>query len=479
MQTKINLKPVLALFLLPGLLACGGHRVIAEQSPPPDLALRAEPEVRGTWMTTTNNTAIASPAKTQASMRRLRDIGLNTVYVEVWKNGYTQFPSQVLKQTLGVDCRPNLLPGHEAYPADQMKGQPRDLLEETLIAAHRNQLIYIGWFEYGFMAAYTETDNHLRRQYPQWMTTTREGKLVSDQNPFVWMNPLRPECQDFLLGIVLEAVDKYDLDGVQLDDRIAWPVTMGYDDYTKQVYAKEHNGAMPPEDPRDPQWVQWRAEKVTVFAERFYRKLKEKRPKLIVSISPAVYPWSLDNYACDWKTWNARGWMDEFVPQVYRLNYEAFAPTWREQVEVAGDRVGDLIAGLRVVGDGPNTTWPDTVKKINDVRAAKAGGHCHWYSVAVLETYPDQFEAFYNVKDNGQAPHPKLPTNWRPAPITPVDSSDQAWTFQINDAGRYRLIVLNGEVWRELKSVALDAGRIQIPRGEEDAMELLVDRREP
>ena len=64
-------------------------------------------EVRGTWLTTTGNDALATPEKTAASMRALRAIGLNTVYVEVWKNGYTQFPSEVLRKTIGVDRHPD------------------------------------------------------------------------------------------------------------------------------------------------------------------------------------------------------------------------------------------------------------------------------------------------------------------------------------------------------------------------------------
>ncbi len=459
--------------LFAGLLITAGCAV-AEQSE----GVTAPAEVRGTWMTTTNNEAINSPSNASAAMKRLRSIGLNTVYVEVWKNGYTQFPSDVLKRTIGVDRRPHLMPGHEKYPADEMNGKPRDLLEETLIAAHRNQLIYIGWFEYGFMAAFTETDNHLRRQYPQWMTKTKDGELISDQNPFVWMNPLRPGCQDFLMGIVLEAVDKYDLDGVQLDDRIAWPVTMGYDDYTKAVYAKEHNGAEPPADPRDPAWIKWRADKVTLFAERFYKELKEKRPDLLVSISPAVYPWSLENYACDWKTWNDRGWMDEYVPQAYRMDYAAFKPTWEQQVQTAGDRVDDLIAGLRIVGSGPDTTWDDTVKKIEQVRASNAGGHCHWYSVAVLDRYPDQFESFYNIKANGHAPHPKLPKDWRPPPVVAERQGETSnWAFSLDRAGRYRLIGRTGTVWRELSSEAYKAGTHTVEVAGVDAVELLIDRR--
>ena len=37
------------------------------------------PEVRGTWLTTTANDALATPQRTAQTMRRLREIGLNTV----------------------------------------------------------------------------------------------------------------------------------------------------------------------------------------------------------------------------------------------------------------------------------------------------------------------------------------------------------------------------------------------------------------
>ena len=77
-----------------------------------------EPEVRGTWLTTTANEAIANPLMTAISMRRLREIGINTVYVEAWKNGETQFPSSVLSRTLGAAVT--------SIP-------PRDLVQETLI----------------------------------------------------------------------------------------------------------------------------------------------------------------------------------------------------------------------------------------------------------------------------------------------------------------------------------------------------------
>ncbi len=432
----------------------------------------APPEVRGTWMTTTANDAIATPDKTAESMKQLRDIGLNTVYVETWKNGYTQYPSQTLERTIGLDRRPNLMPDQTGM------SQPRDLLEETLIQAHRNGLIYIAWFEYGFMAAFKDTHNHLRQQYPQWMTTTIDGELVSGQNPFVWMNPLRPETRAFLLDLVLEAVDNYDLDGVQLDDRIAWPVTMGYDPYTVEAYKAEHNGQAPPKDPRDPAWVRWRADKVTEFAHTFYTELKKRRPNLIVSISPAVYPWSLEHYACDWPAWNRKGWMDEFVPQVYRSDFKAFKPTWEQQVQAIGSDREKLLAGIRIVGTGPDTTWEDMVEKMDLVRQSRVGGHVHWFSRGVLEVYPQQLTAYYDVARNGAAPHPHLPRGWRPSPIVADRESGDVWRARVTQPGQYRVIAKRNGVWTVEELIAAEAGDITVKASDADAVELLVDRRD-
>ena len=92
----------------------------------------AQAEVRGTWVTTTANEAISTPAHTAASMKKLREIGLNTVYVECWKNGYTEFPSEVMRKATGVPLKVSNSPSGSIQ---------RDLLDETLNAAHRNGLI--------------------------------------------------------------------------------------------------------------------------------------------------------------------------------------------------------------------------------------------------------------------------------------------------------------------------------------------------
>ncbi|HWP39912.1 MAG TPA: family 10 glycosylhydrolase [Tepidisphaeraceae bacterium] len=370
----------------------------------------AEPEVRGTWLTTTANDHIATPENTARTMRRLRDIGLNTVYVECWKNGYTEFPSEVLRKTIGVAMKIN--PSSADAPALQ-----RDLLAECLREAHRNDLVCIAWFEYGFMAAHQSTRNELRARR-DWLSLDQHGNEVA-KNGFVWLNPLHPDAQALLIGIVVEAIGKYPgLDGIQLDDRIVWPgLEMGYDEFTRQLYAQEHGGRQPPGDITDPQWCAWRRAKVEAFAKRFVREVRAAarqagNAELIISLSPGPHPWALDNYLIDWPAWSR--WRDnptwdEYVPQCYRLDYDGFHKSWLEQVQaMPASRRGDLVAGIRLVGDGPDLSAEDAIKSVQLVRKTGGGGHCWWFSRGVLDVHAQTIASFYDVKTQGQAPHPRI-----------------------------------------------------------------------
>jgi uncharacterized lipoprotein YddW (UPF0748 family) len=434
--------------------------------------LAAAPEVRGTWLTTTANTAIASPANTARTMETLRRMGLNTVYVEVWKNGYSEFPSQVMDRKIGVPLRVNPSPG--------VKTIQRDLLEETLIAAHRNQMVYIAWFEYGFMAAHAGTQNELRRR-KDWLSLDRKGGEVA-HNGFVWLNPLHPEAQELILGIVKEAVQKYDLDGIQLDDRIVWPsIDMGYDEFTRQMYARENEGQQPPDNPRDPAWVAWRQKKVEEFSKRFVREVREVGGKdLVISLSPGPHPWALENYLIDWPSWSrwtdSPTW-DEYIPQVYRMNYASFAAEWNRQVLHMGARTKDMIAGIRMVGDGPDMPRSEVAPHVDLVRQTKGMGHCWWFSRGVLDVFPRELEALYDPARLGQAPHPRFGESWRPAPLPLTKGPDGLWRAEA-PPGCYRAIVRRGDSWSTLKTLVLATRRqivLEVPGA--DSVELLLKRR--
>lgn len=454
------IKPIAALLALSLTVGCAR-------------AQQAEPEVRGTWLTTTANTALSSPQNTAETMKRLREIGLNTAYIECWKNGYTEFPSETMKRLIGVEMKINNTPAE----------LQRDLLKETVIEAHRNGLLAIGWLEYGFMAAFKDTNNELRALGLKegWLTTNREGEIVGKQNAFVWMNPLHPVPQQLLIDITIEAIKQYDLDGVQLDDRIAMPVEMGYDPYTIELYKKEHDGRSPPEDHRDPAWVQWRADKITEYARRYAREVRRAAGRdIIISVSPAPYPWSLENYACDWPKWFAfegdEKW-DEYIPQNYRFNYDRTAASIQECIDAipeSGKRL--MYAGIRIVGDGPDMPIDDLLKSIEFCRKAGIGGHVHWFSRGVLEVYPNELQQFYDVQNKGAAPHP-LRKDWRKPAIPARRDGNQWLVSQSLDRNlNYVFITKKNGQWTYGPKVQ-HGNEILLQNDGYEAVEVLIDRK--
>ena len=51
----------------------------------------------------------------------------------------------------------------------------------------------------------------------------------------------------------------------------------------------------PPSDFRDAAWVRWRAEKLSAIAERLYPGVKRRKPHALVSWSPSIFSFSLDD----------------------------------------------------------------------------------------------------------------------------------------------------------------------------------------
>jgi hypothetical protein len=95
------------------------------------------------------------------------------------------------------------------------------------------------------------------------------------------------------------------------------------------------------------------------------------------------------------------------VPQIYRMNYARFAEDLREQVRFIGPRRRDLVAGIRLVGDGPDLPPGDATRSAQAGRDAGIGGHCWWFSRGVLGPFADEIARFYDVPHNGHAPHPR------------------------------------------------------------------------
>ncbi len=281
----------------------------------------SQQSLRGTWITHFGLSLSYHTSRLDNAMANLAQQQVNTLYPAVWNHGHSLYRSPVVQRAGGRDRNPWVNLPFSA-----------DLLTEVTKQAHRQHLRLIPWFEYGLMIP---LDAGIVKQHPDWLTvnlkqqkTDRLGDqsnspLRSLRNAIKgenqgWLNPFHPEVQTFLTNLITEVVQRYPVDGIQLDDHFGLPVEYGYDAYTIALYRQEHQGKTPPQNPSDAEWVKWRSEKLTQLMGQISRSVKAANPKAIVSLSPNAPEFAYRKYLQDWPNWVKSGWLDQVVVQLYR-----------------------------------------------------------------------------------------------------------------------------------------------------------------
>jgi len=299
----------LALFLLGlwmvGLMLLPGGAIA-------QIPATTEPmELRGVWITNIDSPVLFSRRNLHNALERLSRLHFNTIYPTVWNWGFTLYPSEVAEAVVGRSQLPD--PGLRR----------RDALEEAIEKGHDLGMAVIPWFEFGLMAP---ANSALVLRHPDWVTQRRDGSQIVMEGifPRVWLNPAHPEVQDFILSLIQEIVTRYDVDGLQLDDHFGMPVELGYDPYTVALYRQTHAGQNPPSNPRDPEWMRWRASHISNLMGRVFDTVKAAKPKAVVSLSPNSRDFSYNNFLQDWSNWERAGYVEELIVQIYRDNLDSF-----------------------------------------------------------------------------------------------------------------------------------------------------------
>jgi uncharacterized lipoprotein YddW (UPF0748 family) len=290
------------------------------------VSLNPSSEIRGVWLTNIDSEVLFDPQTLSNSIETLNRLNFNTLYPTVWNWGYTLYPSPVAEKVTGKKIDPT-----EGL-------QKRDMLKEIISQSHEKNLAVIPWFEFGFMAP---ADSELAKRHPDWLTKREDGDIIwweGNVHQRVWLNPFHPEVQQFITDLVTEIVSNYDVDGIQFDDHFGYPADFGYDDYTIELYKKEHNGQAPPKlngklntgqnckvnTAEWTEWTEWRSQKITNYMKDLFTEIKKANPQAIVSVSPNPQTFSKNCYLLDWQTWERMGLIEELIVQVYRNNMESF-----------------------------------------------------------------------------------------------------------------------------------------------------------
>ncbi len=270
-------------------------------------------ELRGAWLTNVDSDILWSRHNIEAGLQQLKALGFTTIYPVVWQRGFTLYPSPVAETFTGACVSPD---SHFAN---------RDMLAELMDAAKTCGLRVVPWFEYGLAIP---ANSPLHHRQAHLLTLDQRGEpirinhMTGKPDVHVWLNPCRVEVQQFMVDLIADVAARYAVDAVQLDDHFCFPVELGYDSFTQELY-KTETGRVMPQDMSNSQRLRWLADKLTHLLTQIYSAVKFKSDCRI-SLSPNPLAFSKANYALDWRSWERQGLIEELVLQVYRDNMTSF-----------------------------------------------------------------------------------------------------------------------------------------------------------
>ncbi|MBX3111658.1 MAG: family 10 glycosylhydrolase [Fimbriimonadaceae bacterium] len=153
-------------------------------------------------------------------------------------------------------------------------------------------------------------------------------EVVKQYGDYLWMDPGEKYVQDHSFNVFMDLVERYDIDGVHIDDYfypypVKGPDGKPVDFPDGPSYAKylATGGRLNKDD--------WRRKNVDDFIKRVYEGIKKKKRKVKFGISPfGIYrpgvpegiKSGVDQYAelyADCKKWFREGWCDYMTPQLY------------------------------------------------------------------------------------------------------------------------------------------------------------------
>lgn len=325
-------------------------------------------EIRGAWISTVFNLdwpkAGSSVQQQQADYIRMLDelqrTGINTVYVQVRPAGDALYPSSLVPWSKTVSGKQGVDPGYDPVAF---------MIEET----HKRGMQFHAWFN-PFRANTDATRSgldprHVAISHPEWIVNS--GKQL-------YINPGIPGARQHIIDVIMEVVNRYDIDGVHLDDYF-YPSNTAFND--EQAYQTYNQGVYRTIG-------DWRRGNINLFVSELNDSIHLVKPDVKFGISPfgvwrneSTDPSGSDTKAgvtaydsmyADVRAWIRNGWIDYVAPQIYwstsnqTVNYHVLVDWWVQ--EVRGTDV-DLLIGHAAYKLGTTEVgWQSASEIINQLR---------------------------------------------------------------------------------------------------------------
>ncbi|WP_433283503.1 glycoside hydrolase family 10 protein [Micromonospora sp. CA-244673] len=185
--------------------------------------------------------------------------------------------------------------------------------------------------------------NHPVRRHPDWVFAYPPAGVAGSR---LYYNPGIPEVREFVQTAMMDAVKKYDIDGVHFDDYF-YPYPSGTYQYPDDATFAQYNRGFT--DKAD-----WRRDNINLLIQEMNAKIKAEKPWVKFGVSPfgiwrnksadpngsdTTGSQSYDIISADTRKWVKEEWIDYIVPQLYwyigqypAADYARLVPWWADTV---------------------------------------------------------------------------------------------------------------------------------------------------
>ena len=295
-------------------------------------------QMRGAWLTTVRNidwpsepglSAEEQKAELDAWLDDSVDMGLNAVFLHARPTADTVYESE--------------LEPWARYLTGEQGGDPGyDPLEYAVQEAHERGLELHAWFNpyrVGLQDPDVEnlSEDHPVEQNPEWLV---------DFGTEAYVDPGNPEVREWVTSVIMDVVERYDIDGMHFDD-FFYPYPQDGATFDDDASWQAHGGDF--EDRGD-----WRRDNVDQLMRDVHGQIQQTKPWVSFGVSPFGI-WrnddtdpsgspssglqSYDAQYADTRTWIQEGTVDYVAPQLYwergfsTADYEAMTDWWANEVE--------------------------------------------------------------------------------------------------------------------------------------------------
>lgn len=313
------------------LVATYAHADVQEASP--------KRELRGVWISTHLSldwpNRLQTPEQQRAALAAILDhnkaTGMNAAFLQVRSQADAMYPS---------DLEP-----WSYYLTNQQGSAPApgwDPLEYAIAETRKRGMEFHAWINpYRAVATVANEGNnaqyastHVSRTHPEWLLQVGTVKIL---------NPGLPEVREHVVKVIMDIVNRYDIDGIHFDDYFYPNGTAGDD----AAYNADPRGFPNTAAGR----ADWRRDNINLLIQRVNDSIRAAKPWVKFGVSPSgIYRSSTDpalgsptaagalqhytHLFADTRKWIEQGWVDYLAPQVYWYmgqagsDYSLLAPWW-------------------------------------------------------------------------------------------------------------------------------------------------------